>query len=253
MLRCSLNLLLSTPPTTGNCKDGILTAALSHSGTPSTLLIGVVASAVCKSRATLRLTALLLNTAPPPTLARARIRATLWVASPLQRLLLYLVCRRLARGTPTIQPVGRLESVSILYPYQWMAVGLYTQRNLNAASWRMLARGTTSVSQTWMDRIQRLLLYLVCRRLKRGTPTIQPVGRLESVSILYPYQWMAVGLYTQRNLNAASWRMLARGTTSVAQTWMGCPLVSMALSGTPSMILLIFVQICCLFPWMAIL
>jgi len=87
----------------------------------------------------------------------------------------------------------------------------------------------------------------VRRRLARGTPTIQPVGRLESVSILYPYPFTAVGLYTQRNSNAACWRMLVRRTTSVSQTWMGCPPVSMALSGTPSMILLIRVLPNCLF------
>ena len=182
MLRCSLNLLLSTPPTPPTIvnSNGIPTAAQHHSGTPTTPLVGAVASAVCKSHATLRLTTLRLNAAASPTPARARIPATLRPASPFQRLL-------------------------------------------------------------------RLLQFLVCRRLARGIPTIQPVGRLVSVSIPHPCHLTAVGLCTQRSLNVATLLMLDRRTTSVSQTWMGCPPVSMALSGTPSMILPIRVLPSCLF------
>jgi hypothetical protein len=148
----SLDLLpMTPPPTIGNC-NGIPTVALLHSGILTTPLAGPVASAVCKSHATLRPTALRLIAVTSPTPARARIPATLRLASRFQRLLRllqYLVCRRLARGIPTIQPVGRLVCVSIPYPCHHTAVGLCTQRSLNAASWRMLARRTTSALQTW--------------------------------------------------------------------------------------------------------
>jgi len=141
-----------TPPPTIVNSNGIPTAAQHHSGTLTTPLVGAVASAVSKSHATLRLTTLRLTAVTPPTPARARIPATLRPASPFQRLLRlpqFLVCRRLARGIPTITPVGRLESVLILCPYQRMAVGHYTQLSLNAASLLMLVRRTTSASLTW--------------------------------------------------------------------------------------------------------
>jgi hypothetical protein len=108
-----------------NCRDGIPTATLLHSGTLSTLAIGAVASAVYKSRATLRPTTLLLIAVTPPLPARARIPATLQPASPFQRLLPYLVWQRRAHGTPTILPVGRLVSVSIFYSYhQWQSAAV---------------------------------------------------------------------------------------------------------------------------------
>jgi hypothetical protein len=87
-----------------------------------------VASAVYKSRATLRPTTLLLIAVTPPLPARARIPATLQPASPFQRLLPYLVWQRRAHGTPTILPVGRLVSVSIFYSYhQWQSASDATQ------------------------------------------------------------------------------------------------------------------------------
>jgi len=141
-----------TPPPTIVNSNGIPTAAQYHSGTPTTPLVGAVASAVSKSHAILRLTTLRLNAAASPMPARARIPATLRPASPFQRLLRllqFLVCRRLARGIPTIQPVGRLVSVLILCPNQRMAVGHYTQLSLNVASLLTLDRRTTSASPTW--------------------------------------------------------------------------------------------------------
>ena len=99
-----------------NCRDGIPTATLLHSGTLSTLAIGAVASAVYKSRATLRPTTLLLIAVTPPLPARAQIPATLQPASPFQRLLPYLVWQRRAHGTPTILPVGRLSNPPISTP-----------------------------------------------------------------------------------------------------------------------------------------
>ena len=57
--------------------------------------------AVCKSRATPRLTALLLNAAALPTLARARVPATLWLGPLAKDLLAF-------SGTPSMMPLGRV-------------------------------------------------------------------------------------------------------------------------------------------------
>ena len=158
----------ATPPTIGNY-NGIPTAPLLHSGTPSTLVIGAVASAVYKSRATLRPTSLWLIAASLPMPARARIPATLRPASPFQRLLPYLVWQWQARGTPTILLVGRLVSVSTLYPYHHTAVGLCMQRNSNAVCLHMPDRRTTSVSQTWMGRPPVSMAL-------NGTPSMMQLG-----------------------------------------------------------------------------